>query len=533
VASYFLAHQSAFLASEVVVTLGLFSGLFLPLSRLREAKRGPTPTHLAVVGAALMVACALGWWTTGWSFRVASGSLWWVVDVAVGLVTWKGCTAGLDPRIPRRPQVLRRLGFVAAAVLALWSPWCLPLWLALAVGPFGLWTHHVHSALRLVAVAICWLLTSALARGLLGEAATTTLRAAGGAALLLVLLAPLLSQYFSAAMGKLRLGPRPWSWILECRFDLYTAAAYLWGFWRNRRPELVARSVSALRPFNWLLGLGTVAIELSSIGALATRWTLTAVLVACIVLHLSIWLAAGVAFWESIVLNALLVLLVWQQPADLVHLAFGLVPLLVLAVVLLASAAVFVPFDPHWLAWWCTRVSQDIFYEVLVPDGSWRTVPNSMLTPFDRGFVQQRIQLRPGLSIVGAKGECFSYDAHQALLDFDGNPETYDALLDRLGQDQRDRGELERQLDYLVARFTATNRGDRLELLPSWLAWLRAPVALYNGSGPNPRYRRGLAVLALRIRSRDECFVDQSSSFVVLTDQVLVELPIPGAPERR
>ncbi|HVR69783.1 MAG TPA: hypothetical protein VMT87_02975 [Vicinamibacteria bacterium] len=122
------------------------------------------------------------------------------------------------------------------------------------------------------------------------------------------------AHYWSAAVEKLTIGPRPWSWITDNPLSNLLASAYHSSGWLRPVGDAgAARLANALRPFEPLMNLATVVIEGSAILLLAHRRLTRLILAAFILLHAMIALASGILFWQWAAVDAILIALLAQR----------------------------------------------------------------------------------------------------------------------------------------------------------------------------------------------------------------------------
>jgi hypothetical protein len=472
---------------------------------------------------------------TGWTAIEGHGALRPLVLILVAMLTWKHVTQDADVATRERLGFERLMLALLAFAIARWPSFLLP-WLYLTLHAFGGYQHHGTLPLRLLN------LFAALLAGLVAPLVLVTGDAAPrvvGDAFLFVVLVVHASHYVVPAIGKMRLGRRPWSWAVENRLHHVAASAYSWGFARFLAPATATRILRAMKPFDRPLQFATLAIEGGAIVALLAPELLMAEALSLCFMHLSIFLSTGILFWEWIVVNGALIDAVTRLAPEDVALVFG--PWSVAAGLALVAL---LPlrgrlWKPVKLAWWDTPFTQRVHWDVVGRSGRVYGLYNDFMCPHERLFGRVH-----GYAAVDAPiltyhlGQVYPHDAsphhrHSAALHlpYDAgrlrddivNSRGDRAVLAALGKvhGARQRDEVEARLDrtYLRRFFRGLRSGARKSILPARLSWLKAPGGQYYYWGDHPAYRGQEPATKVIVRFREEFF--DGERFLRLRDEPL------------
>ncbi len=370
-----------------------------------------SPLVLALVVVALAAAWRWPRLRTGYDQLDAPFALRLVTGFAGFCLAWKYSTYSYNFYLDQAHAYDRVLLWVLLGA-ALWRPW---FWF--------LFVLHVHSIIGQFEIPLgghMWVIGRQLNRLLLLFTLIWALRAVGPKRLLgegdrgqmaepffVVAFCLIASGYWWPGLGKLRL-----DWIGRNHIEYLATGAYAQG-WRADQPsETVVALMAWLKPLAWPIRIGTLALEVGSLAILWHRRGTMAFLVGWMGFHASIFIIMGFLFWQWILLEAILLLLLWRQkiPPSM----FNLKNAAVGSVLVVGSALWFEPVTQ--LAWLDTRLYYAFQYEAHGQDGnvySWR---GEHFAPYSDRFTMGEFgNLRDRPELTGAYGVTTWPDIERAV----------------------------------------------------------------------------------------------------------------------
>ena len=305
-----------------------------------------------------------------------------VPAVALALVLWKHLTLDYDAAHSLGWQRVDRAAVVITGVAALRWPALALLAVVLVCGRLGGWTHHSNICIRLVKAAFCY----SLAAGAI-DAIGVQPPVSRNTSLIVLLGSVYLSHYVTAAWSKARLGPYPWSWILENRTDLLVATSYSWGWARFIPARRAARIIGTLRRVVVPLNGATMLIECAGLLAFVNLWFFVLAVAGALTFNCVVALTSGLLFWENIVMGVVLASAAYSVSLTNDPIHFGAWPwgfsVALMAIVLAGWA-----WSPNILGWWDTPFSAKVLWTVESSNGETYGIYNDFMSPHDREYAR-------------------------------------------------------------------------------------------------------------------------------------------------
>jgi hypothetical protein len=513
----------------VALSLLLYRFAVSPVTKLvgqpqNRPQRNVTSIVLACVAAALSLmtpfVSPLGW-------SSSAGPLKPFMLIVTGVLSWLVVTLDFDLTIRLWPQATAKALIVVLWVAVLFSPWAIVGWLLLGVCAFPLWAHHEMMAVRTIKGFVAWLIGSAVLRAVLHGCDQAVVERSVRAAGVILVGSIILSHYFKPAVGKIRMGRRPWSWVAEEQVHHFAASARTFGHARWMPEDRYARIVASIRPFNVAIAAATLAIELMPLASFSARSVLIATLLLFGLFNIAVALAEGYVFWVSIIACWSFAACLWLSPAAELEGAFGLVPWLV-SLALLAFAIIDAVWQPYPLAWWSTPWAAGVAREVQTADGSWWSLRHDFWSPHHDWWSKRGVDvITPGQRLSAVAGWTTSWEQRDAILATGGDPSLLDSAKEEHGFSMFDQTELEQQQTAATEILRQLNAGAPKHVLPRGLRWLAAPTGCALSWSDLPRYGESEPVCRMRLRLVERYFVDERSTYVTIRDEVFLEFPIP------
>jgi hypothetical protein len=491
-------------------------------SRLLE-RLGLSSRAIALIWLALGAGLAPLW---GWS-RVVNAPL--LSPCAVGLVAllaWPAITRDWDP-VTGKPERLERLALLLAVVGSGWSP---GLWFSAALllaFPFDSWEHHSAFPMRLVQALGGHLLLALLPWHRLPEPFSTLFSDASSLVFLLLVIQ--ISHYWITALAKAWLGPRWYSWVTENRLHYLAASAYSWGwarFWPWQQWRKVVLAVQRYeRPFQ----VFAFTLELGAPLALLSRASAVGFGLGWAAFHVGVFLVSGLLFWEWILVDLLLSVLVLRLPEAVAHGALG-------GGRLLAGLAVMGLFPlrhklwkPMPLGWFDTPFTQRIHWLAVGRSGQRYGVYNNLMSPHERLYGKVHGCFLVPLPVLTYQlGEVWKPALRDAIVAAGPNLERLAPVREQFGIRPHSAALTAHHVAYLSRFFYELNRGAPKSVLPRSLAWLKAPGGQIYHWGDLPAFSGQEAVARVELWYREEYF--DGTELVRLVEEQVLEIPIDSAP---
>lgn len=280
-----------------------------------------------------------------------------------------------------RPYYFDRIFIALMCVLLFRFTWSMPIF----IGATMLWLSQTNYPLeagsltdKKIVYEILFLFLSYLIVKIIFEIRVT--------ALWVGIFAVIAANYFIPAVGKFQIGPTWYQWILENELWtlLQNAFSNNWlGFLsEEQRHSLLITT----QKFNFTLLLYTLIVEFFFIFILFRRKLTIVLLSLIVILHIGIFVAAGVFFWKWILFDlALIVLLIYyKQPFNSV---FTKKNFITSVFIIILSPWI---FQPVKLAWWDNRYSTVMKYEVTDSNNQKFILSGNQMHPYEQAFTFQR-----------------------------------------------------------------------------------------------------------------------------------------------
>jgi len=242
---------------------------------------------------------------------------------------------------------------------------------------------------------------------------------------------------------------------------------------------------------------------------LQTKLTM-ALLLGIILMHVLIFLTAGVLFWQSIIASAGFVIIIKGLSASQLQSLFTLenmmtYNLIAFAILLLYPTKIAI-LRPNKLAWWDTPFSGRVQWIIKSAAGKLYGLYNDFMKPHDRAF--GRIY---GFSLIKRPvlyyhlGEVFSLSLRNDIVKTKGKKDGL-AILSPIGRVYYDI-EHEKDHDQLMERYVAFCRAHKPKrILPQMLKFLDPPGGLYYYWGGLPPFDFTDKIKEIRIQLIEQFF---------------------------
>ena len=259
------------------------------------------------------------------------------------------------------------------------------------------------------------------------------------------------AHYWPSGFGKLRMG-----WLFHDHVELLLPATYANGWLAMLsvdQVESTTRFLAGVRPF---LKLFTFVIECGALFFLARRSVALVLLPAWCLFHAGVFLLAGICFWQWVIVDLCLLILIWKSPAIRNE---GLFRLPRFAV---ASALIFTA--PLWLrgsnlSWYDSPANYVFRFEAVGESGKRYPVHPAFFAPYEYTFTESGFGGVSPSKMLSIYWGATSRDIAEPLIET-GTPEGFFAMEQKRGR-VRYREDTEKQLEAFLKTF-ARNYNQRL-----------------------------------------------------------------------
>lgn len=465
-----------------------------------------------------------------WSWDVVSQriELDWVACAVATFLSWNASTRDLDPVNPG-PGGWTRAFLLSVALSSFSSPALLLVSAGLLSGRFHFWQHHAAFPMRVLQSFVAFALLCTLVGALCGAGFDWLDPTALEAALVLFLTIMIVSHYVITALAKGLLGPKPWSWLVHNRLHYLPASAYSWGWarfipWRRFRC-IVALVERVERPLQIVVFLLELTVPL----ALLDPDIAVFYCVAFAGFHVGVCLLSGLFFWDWMLTDLLLALLIVWLPRSVADEAFGVVPFAMGSLTLGLFPLRHRLWKPMPLGWYDSPFTQRVHWRVTGVSGKTYGLYNDFMCPHERlyGKVHGSFAV-PHAVLTYHLGELWKLELRDALVEAGPDLTRLDHVRERFGIHPACARLTARHQQYLTAFFAALNRGEKKSLLPRWARCLKAPGDQLFYWGDLEPYRRQEPVTRVVMIYREEFF--DGRDLVRLVDQELLGFDIVDTP---
>lgn len=269
--------------------------------------------------------------------------------------------------------------------------------------------------------------------------------------------------YFTAFCKKLALSPHLYEWMLmnEHVYLLVTKCARGWLSFLD--PELLAALPTLVQKYQFLIGIGGICVELLGLVFLFRRGWAMFCLLCFVVLHGLIFVLSGIFFWEWMVVDTALILMLASLDERTRNLVFNKPAFLTSVAIIVVSPVSF--FNPQSFGWWDTKLDNYTLVEAVGESGEVYQLANVFMTPYSLTFEQERFGFAADEKLI-SKGSSSvkSFEAFQEI-NAATSVEQVPALKEKWGANRFRPKQADKLDGFLRAYFTNLNEGRDRDLI--------------------------------------------------------------------
>ncbi len=491
--------------ATILLSLFMLAYFNLSLSKIKDLQlSGKTKTFVstALFVVALMVSPFLAW------------STWPFVCFLAALLTWWIVTRDKDLILGQHFFYPERLFCLLSTLGLLYSPsFLLPFIWAFHPLLKAMWHHNSMPFQIIMATFVSMLCSLALGKQL-------TL-----STWLFLILTINSSYYIIPGLAKVFLGKWPFEWVLKNRLYHILPGAWVWGWLGFVKQEKIAFFTKALRMFNTPLQFFVVIAELLPAFMLLDYHVTLVSLVGVILLQIGVFLVSGICFWEYILTNIGLLVLLSFLPLGVQNELFGWKSWL--------ASLFFIGLDsyiPIWeavsLSWWDSPHYSRIKLTVTGESGREYCLNHQFMCPYEVYFSETPFDF-----IVNKKsflkshiGHHTTYNLYRSLIDSQGDRTKIQAVKEKYGINHYNSEKIAFWKKALISYFAKLNDGERKNFLPKALSFLKAPYSHYYIWDQMEAYALQEQVKEINIYHVEKFFTGQE--ITTLQDQLIETFPI-------
>ena len=441
------------------------------------------------------------------------------------IITWKGITMDYD--IVAKKNAKERILLIILTISLYFYPILILPYLFVSIHFFNAWLIHNMMPIRILKMFVSYLGALVVIKHLTWvekiESADTFVP------FILLMLCVQASHYFIPGVGKLKLGDKWNSWILENETHYLMISAYNWG-WLQFLPERMAvNAVNTIKNFNQLINSCTVILQCGLFALMANSYICLLLLTGCTLLNIGIFLTTGLCFWEYALTNTIIIVLISNLSDSISTTLFSPLNWLVYLVILSLPLNGKV-WTPYSMSWWDTPFIGKVHWRVVGRSGKIYELYNNFMCPYEELYgheygwflVDRKIIYENHLGIWK-----YSKEVRDKIIASKGDLQILSNLQNQFGKSYRDFEKEREHEGFLIKFFTKLNSGFKKNVLPSWLKWLKAPGGYFFYWGEYPAYSRQEPVSMVLIYYIEKFFDGYKVKTVVNEIVKMVEIPSP------
>jgi len=201
-------------------------------------------------------------------------------------------------------------------------------------------------------------------------------------------LAAISSNYYASGVGKIFLGPKLFSWIIENNLYVHFIFSHQFGWLHFLKTEIIQCISFFIEKTENFLCLFTVIVELSTVLIGKSYSLALAILSLLCVFHLGVFFESGIFFWKWICINFLIFIALQKYKKNFKNLFFGWFTFFAIAVLTIFSKKVFHPVE---LSWWDAKYNIRFEYFVELLDNKSVQISGHFFSPYEQYFTFQRL----------------------------------------------------------------------------------------------------------------------------------------------
>lgn len=338
--------------------------------------------------------------------------------------------------------------------------------------------------------------------------------------ILLLILSILGANYFSSGLRKIDISPNLHDWITHNRMYYLTVLSHELGWLNFLSPRIFASFINLLRTLNIPLQIFALIIELGGISILWSKRSTIAALIYLPILNILIFAVCGLFFWEWIILNVFLLILMLRIPINYFPRLYN-VQYMIVSVLLILTARI--GFFPVKLGWYDLKLMDHFKIEIVNDQGVTKTLDPSMMSLYDYFFDNGLFCFLIDEPLVSCDATTdkpsFAREINNLSVD------QVDAFKKRRGENYFDAKKIDNFDQFLMIYFKNYNGKIDHTL---WFSKFMAPRHVHRDLSWNTTWMNEVhAVRSVKIHFIENIYDDDKNEVIVLRDRIVDEVTIP------
>jgi hypothetical protein len=412
-----------------------------------------------------------------WDMLDPANLLWSFLVVPGCIVVWTCSTQDID-LATGRSLLKERIILVFSFLGFLAYPGFIVIFLYTAINYLNGWNKHQKLVLQIFQMTAAYTASVALVRSGMVLLSLPEVRL-NAVSLLFLIICMYATPFIYAGLAKFSVGKRWYSWIRSNRLHYLGVIAYSRGWLRFYSEERVLRLLQFFSQADRVFQAAITAIECSWLFALFSLPFCCCLLILTILFESFLSLFTGIIFWQSIVMQGALCILLMNLSVKTEHVLFnvmnGLIGLLLLLTISWSKKSGYQSYLLTSL--WNTPFIGRICWYLRGKSGKTYFLANSFMNPHDTAFGSTYGRFLIDRKIISSHlGAVRSMKLRNAIVETQGDKAELDALAAKAGKNYYDPVKETIHDRHLNRFFFNFNRGESKRVCPKFL---RAPGMIF------------------------------------------------------
>lgn len=317
--------------------------------------------------------------------------------------------------------------------------------------------------------------------------------------------------YLAAGYEKLKQGEHWYSWLKLNKLYYILPGAYVWGWLAFLKEKQIIQITKLVKFFNEPLMLFVLLVQLLPLVCLFSPEILKVYMLGAAILHLGIFLLAGICFWEFALVD-LSFYYVFSDRALLSSFNFiGIDKALLFSLLLLAIIS-FKFFPILRLAWWEGPYYAHMFWLVKGKSGKLYRLYHDFMDPYEMSYAQYEGSFLLNRKIIrNHLGHLRSLDTRDRLIASEGSREKIAKVIEEHGTIDYNPERLQEHAHHIAQMLLLQQKGESKHFIPSIF---KPPFTHFYRWGKFPAFRKQEEVEQVLVGYREVFFDEEKFIFI-------------------
>ena len=320
-----------------------------------------------------------------WELLDHSGLLRFYIMSISAVVAWEAITNDLDLGT-EKPLYSERIVLFSSWIALFFYPGFLLIFLFVAIHFMRSWHNHQMLQLQILLMFITYIVVMLLFKFSLMLVFPTRTVDVGLEAPLFLILSMVSTIYVRSGLSKIRLGKHWYSWAMQNHLNYIVMSSYMWGWRRTDSKEKRIAFSRLVKKLEKPLQFGVLLFECSWFFGGFDRHFTEGLFLCGILFHLMVFAFSGLFFWQPILNNLFLFILIINLPVTISTALFNPLSGLLFAGIQLFDCFVKNLWEQLAIGWWDTPFISKIHWEVIGRSGKRYGLYNDFMRPHEWFF---------------------------------------------------------------------------------------------------------------------------------------------------